>query len=466
MSNLFDAVTTGDALTANGCATNSTTSNLCLDLFFMIGASRGKNIIPEFQRAFYENGDLATRILLHARDCRGGAGERQTFRNILKWLVTYDVELAQRVVAKVPELGRWDDVLVLLGTPAEKFVLGMISDALAIGNGNCAKWMPRPTRNQAKLAKPIWKHLEMAPAEYRKLVSGLTVAVEKQLCAKQFDQINYDHLPAMAAARYQKAFGKHDAKRYNEYIQALENGEAKINAGVIYPHDVIISMRNGNARVANEQWKALPNYMEGTNERILPVIDVSGSMNCAVGGNPSLTCMDVAIALGMYVAERNESAFKNEFITFDTTPKMVKIVGNTLQERYAFTKHADWGRSTNFVRTFDLILAKAKMAKLSPDDMPTKVIVFSDMEFNEADRSGSTAFQNIQEKFEAAGYAMPQMVFWNLNARPGNNPVKADTSGTALVSGLSPSILTALFGGDLDPVSVMLNAVQKDRYNY
>ena len=185
-----------------------------------------------------------------------------------------------------------------------------------------------------------------------------------------------------------------------------------------------------------------------------------------MGGNPSLTCMDVAIALGMYVAERNESAFKNEFITFDTTPKMVKIVGNTLQERYAFTKHADWGGSTNFVRTFDLILAKAKMAKLSQDDMPTKVIVFSDMEFNEADRSGSTAFQNIQEKFEAAGYAMPQMVFWNLNARPGNNPVKADTSGTALVSGLSPSILTALFGGDLDPVSVMLNAVQKDRYNY
>ena len=465
MSKFFDACTTGDALTANGCLTNSTTSNRCLDLFFMINASRGQDISKEFYAALSENEDLAIRILLNSRDCRGGAGERDTFRKLLVKLCHTDPGLAVRVAKRIPELGRWDDFLVMLDTPMTTagYALEKISAALWAGDQNCAKWMPRHTRNQAP--NIIRKYMNLKPKEYRKL---LTVAktVENLLCAGQFMEVNYNTLPSIAAARYQNTFAKHDADRYNKYIAALESGDAKINAGVIYPHDVIISMLNGNRKVANEQWKALPNFLEGTNERILPVIDVSGSMTCSVGGNPSLTCMDVAIALGMYVAERNESVFKDEFITFHSRPEMVKITGQTLLDRYNNVKRADWGGSTNFVGTFDLILAKAKMANLTDADMPTKVIVFSDMEFNEADRSGSTAFQNIQEKFEAAGYAMPQMVFWNLNARPGNNPIKADTTGTALVSGMSPSILKALFGGELDPVKVMLRTVMVERYNY
>lgn len=465
MSKLFDAATTGDARTQNGCATNSTTSDLNLDLFFAIGGSRGKNLSSMFSSAYRENSDYALRIMQHARDVRGGVGERQQFRDLFAWLIKHNPEMAARVAVKIPEIGRWDDVLVMLGTPLQDLALEMIRAALADGNQLCAKWMPRPTKKHAKTAKIIHTYLGMEPKLYRKLIVGLTNVVEQKMCANKWDTIEYSHLPSKAAARYQKAFGIHDAVRYNEYIAKLEKGEAKINAGAIFPHDVVLSARTGNNAVATQQWAALPNYMEATGHRILPVIDVSGSMGCGVGGSASVSCMDAAIAMGMYVAERNIGPFKDEFITFSETPKMMKIQGSTLRDRYINVKNAPWGYNTNFIKVFELILAKAKQNKLTNEDLPTMVIVFSDMEFDSAGGS-TTAQQKIQQLYDAAGFEVPTLVYWNLHGSGGNNPVKAYDKNTALVSGFSPAILTSVLSGGTDPVQVMLDAIMKPRYDY
>ena len=99
-----------EARTANGMKALETTTDKVVDLFFKIGASRGKDIIPAFTDAYYQDKDLALRVALWARDVRGGSGERKIFRDILTHLETTDVDAANALLYKIPELGRWDDV--------------------------------------------------------------------------------------------------------------------------------------------------------------------------------------------------------------------------------------------------------------------------------------------------------------------------------------------------------------------
>jgi hypothetical protein len=223
----------------------------------------------------------------------------------------------------------------------------------------------------------------------------------------------------------------------------------------------------GDLVVCEKQWESLPNYMVDSDERILPVVDVSGSMDCNVGDNPNLTCIDIAISLGMYISERNEGIYKNMFITFSEHPEIQYIKGDNLKERCRNLVRSDWGYSTNFMKVFTLILEQAVNNNVSEDQMPTKIIVLSDMEFNVADNTYDyTAYGNIKRIYEEKGYSLPEIVFWNLNARGGNFPVEYNNNGTALVSGFSPSILKSILNcEDLTPMKVMLDTIGSERYN-
>jgi len=115
MTTLFEAVN-ASATTANGAVTNASSLNKNVDLFFLAGASRGKDITSTFAGALVEDSEVAVRVLEWARDARGGAGERETFRKLFGYLIRTEPKLAGRVLPKVPELGRWDDVLMTFGS--------------------------------------------------------------------------------------------------------------------------------------------------------------------------------------------------------------------------------------------------------------------------------------------------------------------------------------------------------------
>jgi hypothetical protein len=326
-----DALRQEDQLTENGMATNSTSLNACVDLFFNIGAMRGQDkerLIATFSKAFIEDPKRAMKLLFWARDVRGGAGERQVFKDILVYLAeNHDLALKPNLHL-ISEYGRFDDLLVLSGTYLEKEAFQLIADALTAQNGLCAKWMPR----KGQTAEKLRTFLKFSPKQYRKTLVNLTNVVETKMCAKEWDSIEFGKLPSVASARYQKAFGKNAYESYSAYIQSLVKGEAKINAGAVYPYDVTKSLNHGNSTVANEQWKALPNYMEGANDMILPVVDVSGSMSSPAGGSKTVTCMDVAISLGLYISERNEGPFKDAFITFSSNPQL-QVLSGSLKDR-------------------------------------------------------------------------------------------------------------------------------------
>lgn len=459
------------AKTWNGDYAHSTTWNKGLDLFGAIGSLRKDQgrALSLFQTAFSDNFDLAVRIALWARDVRGGAGERGSFTTILKWLGEKHPDVARQLVPMVPEVGRWKDLFVLLDTPAKDAVVTELAKALMEGNGLCAKWMPR----KGPIASQLRSEFGMSPKQYRKLIVSLTNVVETAMCAKDWKAIDFGKLPSLAAARYQKAFERNAPAEYKAYEEKLVKGEAKINASAIFPHDILLSARKGNDAVASAQWKALPNYMEDTNERVLAMVDVSESMTTGINGSggygASVSCMDVAIALGIYCSERNEGPFKDHVVTFTDRPTLCNVGGTSLSARYqASRRHV--GYSTNFDAAYQMILETAVKHKVPAEDMPTMLLVLSDMQFNQCGSgrtNGFTANERLKKAYADAGYTVPKMVYWNLNATSGNSPITMHDANCALVSGFSPSILKSVLSAkDFDPCSIMKETVMVDRYNW
>ncbi len=451
--------TPAQARTTNGMKALAGSGSPLVDLFYNIGASRGKNITGQFETAFQHDATLALKIALWARDVRGGAGERQLFRDILVHLESQHPDALDRLVTFVPEFGRWDDLLVFKTAKYQGIAFDFIGAALRESNQLCAKWMPR----QGAVAAQLRTHLGMTPKQWRKTLVNLTNVVETKMCAQDWDSIEFGKLPSLATSRYSKAFARNASVAYAAYKERLQNGTDKVNAAAVYPHDVIKGMKNGgDAVVATAQWNALPNYIGEAS--VVPLVDVSGSMGCPVGGNANLLCIDVAVALGLYCADKNTGAFKDVFISFSTKPKAEVLKGNIVQ-KMAQMNASEWGMSTNLHGAFSEILRIAQAGKVAPEDMPRTLLILSDMQFNQCVKHDNSAMEMIRRKYSAAGYAVPNVVFWNLNSH-GNVPVKFDAEGTALVSGFSPSVMKAvLSGADMTPEAIMLAAVDTPRYS-
>lgn len=444
-------------VTENGMPTNLSSLDANLDFFFLAGASRGKDIRSVFGSAMGSNLDVAVRTLLWSRDVRGGAGERQTFRNLLSYLATNNTyqyrEVVRKILPLVPDVGRWDDLLVLQNTAYWQDAVDMIRKALMNGDGLCAKWMPR----KGPVAVDLRQRMGMTPKTYRKTLVNLTKVVETPMCANQWDKINLEQVPSLAQIRYRNAFTRHIPGLYADYVHKVETGEAKVNAGAVFPHDIVKNL----GPLADKQWEALPNYMEGNSERILPMCDVSGSMI----GLP----MDVSVSLGLYISERNEGVFKDTVLTFSGSPTLVHLKAKGLKNRVHELSKINWGMNTDLELAFSTILKKAKQHNVPEEQMPTMVLILSDMEFDSCvDAPNRNALTMIREEYEDAGYKLPKVVFWNLYGRQGNSPATFTEAGVALVSGFSPSVLKGILGdmSQFDPMNVMLQTVMTDRYNW
>lgn len=461
MTSLFQAMN-NSTTTANGMPAFKSTNSALLDFFSKVGDSRGLDISQYFLKALEENEEIAIRTLLWARDIRGGAGERDTFRQLIKLAASKNLNKAENIVKLIPEVGRWDDVLELLNTPLEDAAIKTIADGIFKGNGLCAKWMPR----NGAVASKLRSKLGYTPKQWRKTLVNLTNVVETQMCDNRWSEIEYQKVPSRAIGIYSKAFGRHDDERFSDFKNKVEKGEAKVNAGALYPYDLVALLKR-DPKLAEVQWKALPDYVNGSDERAICVVDVSGSMLDAAGAKGSISCMDVAISLGIYTSERLEGVFKNTFITFTDNPKIFKFKeGSSLAERVGQSQR-DVGYSTNLEGVYDAILSAAVSNKVSEDQMPTKVIMISDMQFNSQVEGNLSALEMIRDKYKKAGYNMPSLVFWNVGAaKYGNSPFTIAEQGVCMVSGFSPSILTSILSGKTNAMDVLLDAVGKERYNY
>ena len=455
---LLDALRTKDTTTANGAVAHSSTLNSCLDYFAVAGNRHSS--LQQFLAAFEEDPTAALRILFWSRDCRGGAGSRWSFVEIIKYLQENNPSAFSQIFKFIPIYGYWKDIFKNL-SPSKELV-SYICDTLIDEQDHSllAKYIPRKGLWFAELRK----HMKLSPSEFRHYIVNKTQVVENYMCARKWSDIDYSTVPSVANKMYSNAFRKHDCERYVSYISAVNRGEAKINSSVLFPCDLYHAY--STHRIQDDaiiaMWDNLPNFMEGCTDRILPICDVSGSMWSNYG---SIRPIDVSVSLGCYLSERNEGIFKDAFMTFSEEPMLQYLHGNII-ERFRSLKCAEWGMNTNLQRVFDLVLNKAIQNNVPEEEMPTKLLIISDMQFNEASRT-QTNFEVIQQKYNNAGYKMPDIIFWNVSCHNYNNvPMNVYDKHTSIVSGYSPSILKAVLSGRMiTPVSIMLETINSDRYS-
>lgn len=472
--------------TENGAVTYASTGSDCLDLFASVGALRyvsESEIISRFIRAYTENPDLAMKTLFFARDIRGGLGERRVFRIIFKWLAESNPGSVGRNLEYVAEYGRYDDLISLMGTPCEKEMLEVIKNRFytdleaAKEEENVsllAKWLPsvnasNPEANRR--GKRIAKAFGMSEAEYRKALSllrGRIHIIENNLRERDYT-FDYEKQPSRALFKYRKAFIRNDRERYFGFISAAAAGNAKLNAENIAPYELVEpymkrlfrggELSRNEKEVLNATWASLPEF--GNGEDSLAVIDTSGSMYDIDDPCPAA----VALSLGLYFAEHNKGAFKNHFIEFSARPRLFEIKGDTFADRLRYVASFNEIANTNLEDVFNLILKAATKNNLPQSELPTRLVIISDMEFDACvENAGEDNFNNAKRKFEAAGYKLPQVVFWNVASRNLHQPVRMNEQGVALVSGATPRLFSMVAGDIPSPYELMLEILQSERY--
>ena len=472
--------------TENGALTNRSTNSYCLDLFATIGALRNaedNEIISRFIKAYTEDRNMAMKILFFARDIRGGLGERRAFRSIFKWLSLHEADSVRKNIMYVPEYGRFDDLLSLLDGPCEKDMLSFIKEqldkdlaALKIGDtvSLLAKWLPSvntSNKDTVKMAKKLAKALGFSDAEYRKVLVSLRAEIklmENYLREKDYS-FSYEKQPSKALYKYRLAFLRNDRERYSAFLDKAEKNPSVMNTRTLTPYDVVASIFHRDMEeedITEEErrsmditWKALPDYTGA--ENALAVVDGSGSMYCGFGYTPAT----VAQSLGIYFAEHNKGCFHNHFITFSENPSLVEVKGRDIVEKLRYCMSFDECANTDLQRTFDLILKTAIQNRAKQEDIPEKLYIISDMEFDYCANHGEMSnFEYAKKEFAKYGYRLPQIIFWNVESRNRQQPVTKNEQGVALVSGTSPQIFSMLSKGILDPYSFMLETLSSERY--
>lgn len=472
--------------TENGAPSNKSTLSKVLDYFSKCSALRNQKdkAIELFDAAYTEDRLLTLKTLFYSRDIRGGQGEREIFRNIIKHLAeTHHQDIIVNI-ENIEKYGRWDDYYSLVGTEIENAVFDFLHFKLQEDISNhaehkpislLAKWLKSENTSSPesqRLAKITRKHFGMTSKDYRLLLSSLRKhidVVERKMSSKTWSEIEYSKVPSKAMTLHAKAFGKHDKERYATYLQNIAEGKEKINSGTLYPYDIVRKYLYDEKMTPEEdkayelQWNNLPNYFKDGEYNTLTIVDTSGSMYSY--GEKTISPIDVAVSLGLYMAEKNKGILNGYFMTFSNEPQMVKIKGDTLKEKISSIKRANWGMNTDLLKVFSVLLKTIRANKIPPEEVPKKLFIISDMQFDDATSCGRTTFEEIDAMYEKYKIQRPELVFWNVRAAS-DIPVLKDDNGTFLVSGASPSILSHALNTEAQtPYEFMLEVLNDERYS-
>ena len=489
--------------TQNGALAHKTTRSKVYDMFALGGAYRQRSdsdCILLFKEAYNENSTLAVKCLFYLRDCRGGQGERRFFRVCFNWLCKEHSDHARKLLPYVSEYGRWDDLIYCtIGTPVEAVMLNIIDKQLTLDLDSktpslLAKWMPSENASSYKTqmaARRIINKLDGRAKNYRKALSILRKRiniVERLMSENRWDEIEFDKIPSKAGLIYKNAFARRDiiAKKYEHFAK---DKTTKVNAATLYPYEVVnkVTSRIGwdsihldevDRAMVNKYWENLPDYFNGAEVSMMCVIDTSGSMTWG-GGN--VKPIDVAISLGLYCAERMSGPFAGNYISFASRPQLIETRGIDFCDKVNRIYKTNLCDNTNLVAVFDMLLRMIKSNwEIKKSDIPKTIVVISDMqidqgvEFNsgyrygrygygrdEANKRLMTEMESVREKWTRAGYQMPNLVYWNVNA---SKDTFLDLGpGVSYCSGCSPTLFKQVITGKTG-YDLMIETICSKRY--
>lgn len=488
--------------TENGALGYSTTGQVLVDLNFIVPSNHNNvntDTIQEFCASLKDDLVTSVKWLFYLRDVREGLGERDSFVKLFLTLSNYNENAAIKVLPLIPEYGRWKDVIDILGvvsddTELAKQIYILIGKQIKEDSINLkmsksvsllAKWMPsiNASKKSRVIALRICRELGLIARDYRQILSTLRKYIdvtEVKTCGDKWNEIDYNKVSSNANARYLNAFMKHDQVRRQKYLDDLAKpaGNAVMHASNLYPHEVYAKYRGYRPTVdqgIEELWKNLKNIPTTGNTMV--VVDGSGSMETRIGGS-SIEAIDVSRSLGIFFSERCTGEFKDKVIEFSSTPQYIDLSHcKTLADKKSVMCQYDDCSNTNLEKVFDLILWTAVNNKLPQEELPQRILIVSDMEFDNATTirdyynhdnvmsQYKTLFETIKERWIQAGYTMPEIVFWNVNSRTQTIPVQSNEVGVKLVSGFSINNVKMILSGEIDPWKALKSTLDSPRYS-
>lgn len=464
--NLLNGIKKNNTITnTKGSEYYASTYDSNLDVFTMLSRySSNKEMIRLFNNALNESEDLALANLLYILDIRGGKGERRIFKTIFKNLCLNNPLCALRVLPFIGELGRYDYVLEGIDTPIHDEVISLIKlqldeDLKSEHPSLLAKWLPshRTHNVNSLMAKKIMSGLNMTEKEYRKMLSelrGKLNIVEKNLTDKKYENIDFSEVPTKAMLKYTNAYINKMSEKYSEYKNQLKQGKTKINTDGLFVYEIIKNVLWGTQlddELYDLMWNNQKNVLEDCNTNVLVMADTSGSMTC-YGGIPYA----MSVGLALYTAERNTGIFKNHFITFSDKPYLCEVKGKTIKEK--INNIPCYIANTDIDRAFELILETAKENKLKQEELPSHLLIISDMEFDQGVYSKTgTNLDGWKKTFDSEGYKLPIIIFWNVAGSIRGVPATKFDNDVAMISGFSTNILENLLTlENYTPTNIML----------
>ncbi len=472
-------IKTMTSLTENGALAYSTTHSALLDLFGQLT----RDLLPSkletlITQCWSIDPRQTLQLVAYTRDIRGGLGERRLFYYMSAWLMVHHPSVYLIMIPVFIAMGYFGDLLqlirirqTLLPGSSLSGEIDFFVEALNSNEGLAAKWAPSEGQRRFKdLAKEMAKSMGLTMSQYRRF---LTIErkrlnlVETALCSKNYSSIIFEHVPSQAMLRYRKAFSRSTntskeeqperailKERFVSYLESVKKGETKINSGTLMPHQLVNQASDETCNVLwDDMVRKIRERTTGYLSESMAIIDVSGSMSVEVA--KGVLAMDIAVALGLLIAEVS-SASQRQVITFSETPVLATVPIASLDTKVKFIRALQWSMNTNFYAVFKLLINERISIK--------KLFVFSDMQFDAADRNFNEAHHHqIQVLYSQAGMTMPEIVYWNLAARSFTAlPITRGMGGTALISGFSSKLLD-LFMDELplDPMAVLTKALSK-----
>lgn len=498
MANAFMSALKNDSnykFTENGAVAKKSTMDKVYDMFAFGGAYRERtddDVVLLFKNAYEQNPLLAMKCLFYLRDVRGGQGERRFFRLCMKWLARTHAASVRRNLELIPEFGRWDDLYEFIGTSLEKDAFRLMKNQLAL-DIQCktpsllAKWLKSENTSSAEsrtLANKTREYFNMTHKQYRKTLSILRERIkvlERLMSANRWDEIEFDKIPSKAGLVYRNAFARRDMIKA-KYEKFAKSTETKVNAKTLYPYEVVgkaatlmrggrgywysspqVDWDNTERLMINKYWDNLADYFKGASLDAMAIVDTSGSMY----GQP----LDVAISLGMYCAEKAKGPFHGNYISFSRNARLIEIEGVDFCDKVYRIYQKNLCENTNLESAFNLVLNTAIKHRLKQSDLPKNLIIISDMEIDSAQGYGyvwsrnssnvKTTMDVIRRNWERAGYEMPNLIYWNVNAR--HNTILDDGPNITYVSGMSPSIFEQIMTNKTG-IDLMLDKLNSERY--
>lgn len=486
------------AVTENGALTHKSTMSGLLDMFALGGAYRTRSdadCILLFKKAYEEDALRALKCLFYLRNVRGGQGERRFFRVVLKWLAKNHPEDVIRNLENIPFYGRWDDLYALVETPVEDKMFYLMKQQLVLDLKSktpslLAKWLKSEntsSHESRQLATLTRKKFNLTSREYRKALSSLRERIrvlERLMSAGRWDEIEFDKIPSRAGMIYRNAFARHDIERQKigktTYEDFMKDTKTKVNAKALYPYECVAAatnvMRNSldwwsgfepalddvNRLAVNKYWENLTDYFKGATFNGIAVVDTSGSMR----GSEASAPINVAISLGLYCAEHNKGPFAGHYISFSSRPQWIATEGVDFCDKVARIYRTNLCENTDIEATFDLLLNIALRPDVKKKDIPQNIIIISDMEFDAArlwsDNNSGALMEHIADKWRTWGLKMPNLIFWNVQARQNNIPMTVK-DGITFVSGFSPVLFEQIMKGKT-AFELMLDVLDGEMY--